>query len=489
MKNLGGVLAFAAVGLIAVSGQGCAKIKDLINQANQPQQPTNVRPAQDYAFSNSFCEHADQLPQASKATVQAIDSQTDAGLASSGTSIEKIRGERKAAGDDRTHCQILEDVVEYGADYARGQNVNGSASTGLTLTNLTAIDLNVVASLSVASLNLNNDQVFDLSPLSRMSRLVQLGLQNIPFTDLTPVQALSGLKTLVLDGCTGVRDIAPLTRLEAISSLTLRDMHLAGSASGYYPLKAMKNLKKLDLGGSDVPSTSVLPDAQLEELFVDAQSFGDADLAQITALYPAIKRLTFASPALRDLTPLAGAVSATLEYLGIPAGQYTSLGVLTGFPRLAGLNVRALTQADFMTLAGLPALTSLQVQAPVSQAADLDAFRALQRMTSLQIAYVGDLAGLDAFASLPALQQLTFTDYGGRLGSLAAVGSMPNLRAISINWAKLQDITPLYSFLDSRAGSSVTLTGCELPRAQESLHNTLTSRYGSRYNAINITWR
>src|SRR5579885_3118788 len=125
MKKLGGVLAFSAMGFIAVSGQGCAKIKDLINQATQPQTPSSVRPAQDYAFSNSFCEHADQLPAVSQATVQAIDQKTDSDLAASGTSIEKIRGERKANGDDRTHCQILEDIVEYGADYARGQNVDG----------------------------------------------------------------------------------------------------------------------------------------------------------------------------------------------------------------------------------------------------------------------------------------------------------------------------------------------------------------------------
>ena len=66
---------------------------------------------------------------------------------------------------------------------------------------------------------------------------------------------------------------------------------------------------------------------------------------------------------------------------------------------------------------------------------------------------------------------------------------MTALASVTFNFADLQDITPLYAFLNAKPAATVTLTSCQLSRAQESLHNTLRTQYGARYTTSNITWR
>ena len=80
----------------------------------------------------------------------------------------------------------------------------------------------------------NSNQVTDVTPLARLTKLEELFLDDTHVRDVTPLAALKKLRILQLEG-TRVKDVTPLAGLTRLQLLDLRDTQV--SQDGYEMLK------------------------------------------------------------------------------------------------------------------------------------------------------------------------------------------------------------------------------------------------------------
>jgi hypothetical protein len=119
-----------------------------------------------------------------------------------------------------------------------------SALTLLSLDDTQVSDLSPLSGLSgLTGLSLDNALVSDLSPLSGLSGLRQLWLDNTQVSDLSPVSGLSGLTLLSLEN-TQVSDLSPVAGLSALEWLSLSNTQV----SDLSPVSGLSGLKQLFLG-------------------------------------------------------------------------------------------------------------------------------------------------------------------------------------------------------------------------------------------------
>ncbi|MBR6562217.1 MAG: leucine-rich repeat domain-containing protein, partial [Oscillospiraceae bacterium] len=106
----------------------------------------------------------------------------------------------------------------------------------------------------------NDNQITDLSPLSKLSNLQELTLGNQSsqsggnrFSDLRPLSGLTGLRKLLLDNC-GVQDISPLAGLTGLRELYLSDNQISNISA----LAGMTKLETLSLDYTGIEDISAL---------------------------------------------------------------------------------------------------------------------------------------------------------------------------------------------------------------------------------------
>ena len=112
----------------------------------------------------------------------------------------------------------------------------------------------------LVTLTVNDNELFDLTPLAELEKLQNLTLGNLTgigagnrFTDLSPLSGLTGLRHLVLNNCglTNVSALAPLTEL---TELYLSD-NMIGDVSA---LSGMTKLNTLSLNYTGISDISAL---------------------------------------------------------------------------------------------------------------------------------------------------------------------------------------------------------------------------------------
>jgi len=125
-------------------------------------------------------------------------------------------------------------------------------------------DITPLANLtSLTKLGLSVNQIGDISPLSSLTNLVMLHLANNQIDDITPLSNLVGLGTqewetirlsLHLDlGGNQITDIAPLSNLTAVKRLSLSDNQI----SDISPLDNLTHLTTVYLWGNPLSSDSI----------------------------------------------------------------------------------------------------------------------------------------------------------------------------------------------------------------------------------------
>ena len=123
----------------------------------------------------------------------------------------------------------------------------------------------------LVTLTVNDNELFDLSPLSELKKLQNLTLGNLTgsgagnrFTDLSPLSGLTGLKHLVLNNCglTSVTALAPLTEL---TELYLSD-NMLGDISALSRMTKLNTLSLNYTGISDISALTALTSLTCLEL-------------------------------------------------------------------------------------------------------------------------------------------------------------------------------------------------------------------------------
>ena len=107
-------------------------------------------------------------------------------------------------------------------DFIGGQNPRTHmGATGLLFTNAVT-DISPLAKLTkLVDLNIHTQDISDLTPLSGLTSLIELRLAANSFTDLSPLRGLNTLEYLELTG-NDITDITPLSGLTNLMQLDLR---------------------------------------------------------------------------------------------------------------------------------------------------------------------------------------------------------------------------------------------------------------------------
>jgi internalin A len=152
-------------------------------------------------------------------------------------------------------------------------------------------------------LDLDNNQITDLTPLSGLTNLQILDLSNNQITDLTPLSKLTNLQNLYLSR-NQINDLTPLNDLTELQRLWL----LSNQIDDFSPLKGLTNLQRLGLNSNSVSERQI---AELFEFLGLNEDGSRPPLSTADAL--TILR------AVAGVTALTDAEAARFEISGTPA--------------------------------------------------------------------------------------------------------------------------------------------------------------------------
>lgn len=199
---------------------------------------------------------------------------------------------------------------------------------------------------NLASLDLLNNGITDITPLADLQKLTSIKLTNNQVSDLTPLAGLPVLNDLGLSGNT-ITDLTPLAHVATIRSLGLSRNQI----SNLTPLTALTGLTTLDVSENRV--TNVAPLAHLTQL----------------------SRLTLAGNSISSPAPLNDLPS--LSMLDIAGNRISDAATFAGFPALEELWVGRNLLTDVTPLVDLPSLTGVDLEgADLDRTVGLDALRA-----------------------------------------------------------------------------------------------------------------
>ena len=336
---------------------------------------------------------------------------------------------------------------------------------GLGLTDEDILDLKYMINLRY--LNLDNNDLTDLSPVSGLTELQQINVNNNPdLTDLSPLSGLTELRMVNFQGC-NVEDysfMAELTRLEVVS------LYCVGEETDLSFLSDLSNVKSLTYyewnGNNNFGQAPGIIDISflrgmtgLRELRLQISSEVETiDLSALSGLTELRNLIIYSRnrsgnsdlPAVTDLTPLSGLTK--LEMLEIPA-EVKSLAPLAGLTELQSLNLYTRNGnssyyplTDISALSGMTKLANLNIG--LGDVKDLSPVSGLTSLTELNLYGNFDCPDLQFLSGLTKLRTLQITPYNGEgaatLSSLKGLENLTELRELYVNGSgNLTDVEPL----------------------------------------------
>jgi len=124
----------------------------------------------------------------------------------------------------------------------------------LNLNNNDISDISLLGELKeLTVLDISNNRIGDISPLTKLTKLSLLIADNIPITDIGPLAAMPQLKSLYVEGA-GISDISILKGLTQLENLSLKN----NTISDISILKSFKKLIHIYLSGNLISDISAL---------------------------------------------------------------------------------------------------------------------------------------------------------------------------------------------------------------------------------------
>ena len=263
-------------------------------------------------------------------------------------------------------------MTEASDAYAEAQRLIAAAkASGATRLDLNSAEFHALTHLppeiagltTITSLDLNNTQIADLSPIAGLTGLSSLLLSNTQIADLSPIAGLTALDVLVLSN-TRIADLSPIAGLTALKLLFLRATQIT------------------DL--SDIAGLTALTDLSLSDTRITDLS-PIAGLTAITTLYLGFTQIA-------DLSPISGMTALTSLYLA-----RTLTSDLSPVARLTNLNMLDLDGTSVFDVTPIAALTKLRaVNLDSSGVIDLRPLEALPGLTKNPYPYSRDSTWADA---------------------------------------------------------------------------------------------
>ena len=221
----------------------------------------------------------------------------------------------------------------------------------VTLTSFTANDRDIrnLTGLEFAKnlevLELNNNLIADLSPLTELINLRNLWLYWNKISDLSPLASLIKLRGLGISHNL-VSDLSPLAELTELQSLICWE----SSVSDLSPLAGLPKLNWVDLCGAKISDLSPLAGVtSLRSLKLFQNSISDlSPLAGLSGL----ERLEIHNNKVSDVSSLAEL--SNLKWVGLSSNKVSDVSALAGLSNLEWLRLGNNAISDFSPLEGLP---------------------------------------------------------------------------------------------------------------------------------------
>ncbi|MEG4250729.1 leucine-rich repeat domain-containing protein [Microcoleus sp. Pol10D4] len=226
--------------------------------------------------------------------------------------------------------------------------------TNLNLENNQISDLTPLQSLTnLTNLNLGNNQISDLTPLQSLTNLIELNLENNQISDLTPLQSLTSLKYLNLSH-NQISDLTPLKFLTCLTYLNLSHNQI----SDLTPLQSLTCLTYLNLDNNQISDLTPLKSLTILT-YLNLDNNQISNLTPLKSLVTNLINLNLDNNQISDLKPLQSLTS--LKYLNLDNNQISDLTLLQSLTNLIELNLDNNQISDLTPLHSLIDLKKLSL--------------------------------------------------------------------------------------------------------------------------------
>ena len=378
--------------------------------------------------------------------------------------------------DGNTEVNIPDDNLRAAVEKALGKESGGTitAEEMATLTELTATALGIadLTGLEFATgltrLDLDNNQITEVSPLSGLVALEKLHLRNNQITDVSPLTGLSVLAELILSN-NQITDISSLLENPGLNGGDLVDLRHNplddNSIDVHIAALKERGVQVLDTFSEvDIPDANLR--AEVEHSLGKESGFpiNKDDMETLTVLF--IRR-----SGISDLTGLEFATG--LKRLYIPDNQITDLSPLSGLAALELLYLQNNEIVDLSPLSGLAGLERLTLS--YNQITDLSP---LSGMTALEMLGLlnNKIVDLSPLLGLTALEILYLQN--NEIVDVSPLSSLTQLEFLYLANNEIMDMSPLLVNFGLGEGDFVDLRHNPLDNDSVKIHSATLKKRG-----------
>jgi internalin A len=297
---------------------------------------------------------------------------------------------------------------------------------------------------SMTELNLNSDELTDISSLGSLTNLTTLDLYKNQITDISSLGSLTNLTTLNL----GLNEITDINSLGSLTNLTTLDIG-CNEITDFSSLGSLINLTTLDIGCNEITDISFL--GSLTNL--TTLNLSDTQITDISSLSSLtnLTTLNFNENQITDISSLGSLTNLTTLDLGL--NEITDISFLDSLTNLTTLNLSNNQITNLNYLGSLTNLTRLYLY--FNEVTDISFLGSLTNLTTLEFG----CNGITDFRFLGSLTNLTTLNLNSNeITDISFLGSLTNLTTLELNSNEITDI----SFL----GSLTNLTTLSLENNQ-----------------------
>ena len=336
-----------------------------------------------------------------------------------------------------TGTRLKSDDLTALSTLARMENL-GISDCGIT-------DISFLSDLTgMTFLQISDNRVKDLTPLAGMKYLKTLYIDNNPITDLTPLYGLSSLRTLSMKGIEVSRSQLEALR-EALPNCSIyadepddseHEITIGGRTF-------RTDATELNLGGLGISDISAITACtRLEKL--DLRDNKIADISPLVEL-PNLKWLCIWNNEVEDINPLLSL--ANMEFLDADGNRISDISVLEYLPRLREVWLNRNPLKSIAPLCALSELRRLGLAGTDLSDGDLDLLMSLSALEELNIKDNRSISAgkLDALKEALPNCEITHDDIlrSIRFGDLEFFADAKQISAVSMD---IFDLTGLEEF-------------------------------------------
>ncbi len=342
----------------------------------------------------------------------------------------------------RSGCTVENGVTEEMVHQIRQHFAEEKSANEVVLKGATDTDLQQLSVLNEVFVRLKivkSEYLSDIAPLEALTTLEDLELDGLTkLTDLTPLGKLTGLQDLRLNNLGQPVDITALEKLEKLEKLTLSSLNKDSEEPFDISMLAGKpHLENLGFYLVKVSDLSPIQDStELTRLYLETTRV--ADLTPLKALTKLGELMLLNIPA-TDLSPV-GALTE-LAQLGLRDLKVTDLAFLSSLGQLRVLTLNNIPANDMSSVGALTELRNLALfktqfadYAPVEKCTKLETFTAR---------YDGEgFNKLEVITAMPNLKTL-YLDGNGSIHDWQALSTAKSLESLWVSKTSFSDLSLL----------------------------------------------